>query len=61
MLVYFINMKFNGDFREETFKILFFEIVFGFKYDTVIASSCSLLGLQCFNLFIFICFGGIKL
>lgn len=45
MFVYFINMKFNGDFREEIFKILFFEIVFGFKYDMVIVSSCSLFGL----------------
>lgn len=42
MLVHFINMKFNGDLREETFKILFLEIVPGFKYDTVIARSCSL-------------------
>ncbi len=47
MLVHFINMKFNGDLREETFKILFLEIVPGFKYDTVIARSCSLLGPQC--------------
>ncbi|EST80759.1 hypothetical protein ECA727_06248, partial [Escherichia coli ECA-727] len=31
MLVHFINMKFNGDLREETFKILFLEIVPGFK------------------------------
>lgn len=44
MLVHFINMKFNGDLREETFKILFLEIVPGLKYDTVIARSCSLLG-----------------
>ncbi|SQM92795.1 beta-galactosidase [Escherichia coli] len=29
MLVHFINMKFNGDLREETFKILFLEIVPG--------------------------------
>ena len=49
MLVHFINMKFNGDLREETFKILFLEIVPGFKYDTVIASSRSLLGPQCLN------------
>ena len=25
MLVHFINMKFNGDLREETFKILFLD------------------------------------
>ncbi len=41
MLVHFINMKFNGDLREETFKILFLEIVPGFKYDTVIAGNDS--------------------
>ncbi|ABB61202.1 glutamate decarboxylase isozyme [Shigella dysenteriae 1617] len=45
----------------ETFKILFLEIVPGFKYDTVIASSRSLLGPQCLNSSILICFGGIKL
>ena len=61
MLVHFINMKFNGDLREETFKILFLEIVPGFKYDTVIARSCSLLGPQCLNSSILICLGGIKL
>ncbi len=60
MLVHFINMKFNGNLREETFKILFLEIVPGFKYDTVIASSRSLFG-QCLNSSILICFGGIKL
>ena len=61
MLVHFINMKFNGDLREETFKILFLEKDTGFKYDTLIASSRSLLGTQCLNTSILICFGGIKL
>mgnify|MGYP007107567380 FL=1 len=61
MLVHFINMKFNGDLREETFKILFLEIVPSFKYDTVIARSCSLLGHSALIRPSLSVFGGIKL